>query len=67
MVLLEKRLQNGYVYSNVTGVFDDRDRLVITFTDGTSVTIVAYYGSFTGASKDEFPFISIGDVVEDKN
>lgn len=34
---------------------DDTGFLVLDFTDGTTTTIVASYGGYTGNSEDEYP------------
>ena len=34
---------------------DDDGWLKLTFSDGTHVVIVAYYGGHTGGSEDEYP------------
>lgn len=42
--------------------FDDEGYLDITFTDGSSVCIIANFGSYTGESADEYPtYIYLAD------
>lgn len=35
--------------------YDDGDKLKLTFTDGSSIEILASYGAYTGNSEDEYP------------
>ena len=46
---------------------DDNPYLDITFNDNTKITIISYYGSFTGKSDGEYPcFIGVIDYIETK-
>lgn len=48
--------------------FDDRDQIKITFTDGSCIWISAYYGSYTGKSRDEYPaYLFVSDLSIDKD
>jgi hypothetical protein len=40
--------------------YDDEPYLALEFTDGTTATISASYGGYSGASEDEYPsFVSV--------
>lgn len=44
--------------------YDDKPYLLLEFTDGTEVKIIATYGGYTGNSEDEYPcFILVGGVA----
>lgn len=45
--------------------YDDEGYLELKFTDGTTATVVASYGGFTGKSEDEYPtYIYVTDEID---
>lgn len=70
MIEIEQELYGKTIKKIVTNYdenFDDKDSIIIEFTDNTKIDINSSFGGYSGDSKDEYPcFVYFGNL-EDNN